>query len=233
MTDVSRRSRSDRWRRTVAAGIVASVAVHVGVLAFLHLGGVVPGGQEEDRQARAEQGDRAWERQALRTVEVRERAPDGPEAAAAPSSRSAASAEASPASAGPAELTRIGQETAGSEVARAALSAMEDTATERTASRTRARREAAQPASVRPSSSDRARTVFRPANEAAREAARGGEAPDLGDASLVVDGSGRPSDWGYGDRGNGRRGDAFGGGSCSGGAGTIDRAIPDGLLVGR
>lgn len=231
-------SRSDRWRRTLAAGFVASVLVHAGVLAFLGLGGVFLPEAEDDRLARAGEADRRWERRAIRVVDARVRRPVAPDAAPASPSRAEASTPAASAggAAGPArakKLVEIRQRTAGSVVARRAVTRMASIETGRTAERVRSRRERAQPASVRPASDREARTVFRPANEAARRAAREGGAPDFGDGTLVVDGSGRPSDWGRdGRRGGGREGVYFGGGSCSGGAGTIDRAIPDGLLVG-
>lgn len=235
-------TRSDRWRRTVSAGFVASVLVHVGVLGFLGLGGMVLPDTDDDRTARAEERDSSWERRAIRAVDVRMRQPAEPEAArAAPSDAAARVATetetgGAEASAAPTRLVEIRQRKAGSDVARRALARLESAGAARASDRARARREAAQPASVRPISSRtygrESRTVFRPANDAARSAARDGDAPDFGEGTLVVDGTGRPTDWGRDDRRRGRGGVYFGGGSCSGGRGTIDRAIPDGLLVG-
>lgn len=231
-------SRSERWRRTLAVGFAASVLIHAGVLAFLGLGGVFVPEAHDGRLARAEGADPTRERRAMQAVDVRVRRPAAPGASSAAPSRGDAPARSASTggAASPTRATRlvqIRQRTAGSAVARQALERMSSVAAEPSAERARARRRRAQPASVRPTSGRRARTVFRPANEAAREAARDGEAPDFGDGALVVDGSGRPSDWGRDGRRRGGRGGIYvGGGSCGGGGGIIDRAIPGGLLVG-
>lgn len=231
-------SRSDRWRRTLAIGLAASVLIHVGVLAYLGLGGVFVPESHDGRSARAVGADPTGERWAMRVVDVRVRRPAAPDASSAAPSRGDAPARSASTggAASPTRATRlvpIRQRTAGSAVARQALARMSSVAARRSAERARARRQRAQPASVRPTSGSRARTVFRPANEAAREAARDGETPDFGDGTLVVDGSGRPSDWGRDGRRRGGRGGVYvGGGSCGGGDGIIDRAIPGGLLVG-
>lgn len=234
--------RHERWRRTVAAGFIASLAIHGAVLAFVHLeGGFTE--REEARQARVEERAQQWERQAIQVVEVREQRFDAGELAPRPPIRGAEATAAVSRRSEPVDRPDARYGAAGSSVASAALTSLASAETSQAeaaessevADGTRVVKSTGQPASVRPVTRRQGATSYRPANSAARHAARSGEPPSLGAGTIVVDDRGRVPGR-DGDRW-GRSGGFVGGGSCGtgtlgGGGAIVDRAIPDGILFG-